>query len=296
ATPVIAAATAQDLQREVDELVCLQAPEAFSAVGFWYEHFPQTTDDEVTAVLERTRETALRDVPAPAVPPTGAAGAPVGVTIPCDAGLLEGILQVPAAPHGLVLFAHGSGSGRHSPRNQRVARALQGSGLATLLLDLLTRDEEREDERSGHLRFDIGFLAARLVAATGWASQSPLTRRLPIGYFGAGTGAGAALEAAAQIPATVKTIVSRGGRPDLAGESSLSRVRAPTLLIVGARDEEVLRLNREAMARIGAERRLVVVPGATHLFEEPGALDTVARLASGWFTQHLVLGESEARI
>jgi dienelactone hydrolase len=177
-----------------------------------------------------------------------------------------------------------------------VARTVQDAGLATLLLDLLTVDEEREDELTGHLRFDIGLLARRLLAATRWASQAALTRGLPIGYFGASTGAGAALQAAAEIPETVRAIVSRGGRPDLAGAGSLSRVRAPTLLIVGARDEEVLRLNREAMARIPAQHRLVVVPRATHLFEEPGALDTVARLAARWFAQHLVLEQSEARI
>ncbi|MGZ6123953.1 MAG: phosphoribosyltransferase family protein, partial [Myxococcales bacterium] len=221
AVPVIAAETARDLEREVDKLIYLHAPEVFYAVGCWYDLFPQTTDDEVTSLLERVRDANLRGVPASENSQAEAAGDPVDVSIPCDAGRLEGFLEIPAAPHGLVLFAHGSGSGRHSPRNQHVARVLQDAGLATLLLDLLTLDEEREDELSGHLRFDIGLLARRLVAATRWASQAPLTRRLPIGYFGASTGAAAALEAAAQIPEMVVAIVSRGGRPDLAGAGNL---------------------------------------------------------------------------
>jgi putative phosphoribosyl transferase len=296
AVPVIAAETARDLEREVDKLVCVRAPEVFYAVGCWYDQFPQTTDDEVTTLLELMADAVQREVPAPDNPPPEPTGDPVDVSIPCDAGVLEGFLEIPAAPHGLVLFAHGSGSGRHSARNQHVARAVQDAGLATLLLDLLTLEEEREDALTGHLRFDIGLLAQRLLAATRWASQSALTRRLPIGYFGASTGAAAALQAAAQVPGLVRAIVSRGGRPDLAGESALSRVVAPTLLIVGARDEEVLRINRAAMARIPAKHRLVVVPRATHLFEEPGTLDTVARLAARWFAQHLILEESEVRV
>ncbi len=293
AVPVVAAESARDLGAEVDKLVYLQAPEVFYAVGCWYEVFGQTSDEEVASLLELARE------PAPGVArlPQAPAGDPADVAIPCEAGTLEGRLEIPAAPHGIVLFAHGSGSGRHSPRNQHVARVLQGAGLATLLMDLLTLDEEREDERTGHLRFDIGLLARRLLAAARWVSRAPPTRQLPIGYFGASTGAAAALEAAAQAPDLVRAIVSRGGRPDLAGRDSLPGVRAPTLLIVGGHDREVLQLNREAMALLhAAEHRLVVVPRATHLFEEPGALDTVARLAAAWFTQRLVLEDREARV
>ena len=216
--------------------------------------------------------------------------------IPVDGITLEGDLTIPEGATGIVLFAHGSGSSRFSPRNRAVAADLHAGGFATLLLDLLTAEEERSDALTGHLRFDIGLLARRLLAATRWASQAALTARLPIGYFGGSTGAAAALRAAAQIPETVEAIVSRGGRPDLAGEESLSRVRAPTLLIVGSRDEEVLRLNRSAMARIPARHKLVVIPGATHLFEEPGTLDTVARVAARWFAHYLVLQGTEARL
>ena len=286
AVPVIAASTAEEFRREVDKLIYLHAPEAFYAVGCWYELFTQTKDDEVISLLELARKAALDGVPPPESSSPAMEGDPAEVAIPCEAGPLEGLLEIPAAPHGIVIFAHGSGSGRHSPRNQHVARLLQASGLATLLLDLLTLEEEREDELTGHLRFDIGLLARRLAVATRWVSQAPLTRGLPIGYFGASTGAGAALMAAAQFPELVKAIVSRGGRPDLAGEASLSRVRAPTLLIVGGRDEEVLQLNRQAMASLHAEHRLVVVPRATHLFEEPGTLEQVVRLATDWFCDH----------
>jgi dienelactone hydrolase len=186
-----------------------------------------------------------------------------------------------------VLFAHGSGSSRHSPRNRYVAGVLRAAGLATLLMDLLTPEEEAEDRHTARLRFDIGLLAERLVGATDWLAQQPQTAGWPVGYFGASTGAGAALVAAAQRPDVVGAVVSRGGRPDLAG-GALARVEAPTLLIVGGRDEPVIGLNRQALGRLGAaEKKLVIVSGATHLFEEPGALEEVARLASGWFTRHL---------
>jgi dienelactone hydrolase len=186
-----------------------------------------------------------------------------------------------------VLFAHGSGSSRHSPRNRYVAGVLRAAGLATLLMDLLTPEEEAEDRYTGHLRFDIDLLAERLVAATDWLAQQPQTAGWPVGYFGASTGAGAALVAAARRPDAVGAVVSRGGRPDLAG-AALARVKAPTLLIVGGRDEPVIALNQQALGRLGAAvKKLVIVPGATHLFEEPGALEEVARLASGWFTRHL---------
>ena len=296
AVPVIAAESADQLAGEVDKLVYLQAPEVFYAVGCWYEVFSQTTDEQVASLLELARKAEQQDSAAPERPAGATDLDPIELSIPCEAGRLEGLLEIPAAPHGVVIFAHGSGSGRNSPRNQHVARVLQRSGLATVLLDLLTEEEEREDEVTGHLRFDIALLASRLGAATRWVSQAAPTRRLPIGYFGASTGAAAALEAAAQFPDRVRAVVSRGGRPDLAPKESFAHVRAPTLLIVGGRDPEVVRLNREAMSLLRAEHRLVVVPRATHLFEEPGALDTVARLASAWFTQHLVLRESEARV
>jgi putative phosphoribosyl transferase len=199
---------------------------------------------------------------------------------------LEGDLGSPEDARGVVLFAHGSGSGRHSPRNRYVARALQRAGLATLLIDLLTPEEERADLRAGHLRFDIGLLAERLAGATEWLIGNPDTRELPIGYFGASTGAGAALVAAAERPREVGAIVSRGGRPDLAGDA-LPRVEAPTLLIVGGNDAPVIGMNEEAFARMRAEKRLEIVAGATHLFEEPGALDEVTRLAAGWFGRYL---------
>jgi putative phosphoribosyl transferase len=200
---------------------------------------------------------------------------------------LEGNLVVPEAAQGVVLFAHGSGSSRHSPRNRRVAGLLHEARLATLLVDLLTSDEEMADRRSGHLRFDIGLLAERLVEAADWLGRQPETRDLALGCFGASTGAGAALVAAAARPHAVGAVVSRGGRPDLAGPS-LPVVRSPTLLVVGGDDHPVLELNRQAYERLHCEKRLVVVPGATHLFEEPGALEEVARHAREWFEHHLV--------
>jgi dienelactone hydrolase len=199
---------------------------------------------------------------------------------------LEGSLGIPKSAGGVVLFAHGSGSGRHSPRNRYVARVLREANLATLLIDLLTEDEEEVDLRTTRLRFDIGLLARRLVGATDWLVQSPDTEQLRIGYFGASTGAGAALVAAAERPDEVGAIVSRGGRPDLAGDA-LPLVKAPTLLIVGGNDEPVIGMNEEALARMRAEKRLQIVPGASHLFEEPGALEEVARLATVWFARHL---------
>jgi dienelactone hydrolase len=208
------------------------------------------------------------------------------VRIPVGQVRLDGDLTLPAAPHGVVVFAHGSGSSRFSSRNRFVAQQLREAGLGTLLMDLLTPEEERVDERTAHLRFDIGLLAERLVGATDWLKLQPETADLPVGYFGASTGGGAALVAAAQRPDDVGAVVSRGGRPDLAGEA-LRHVRAPTLLIVGGEDRVVIRMNQEALALIPAEKQLVIVPGATHLFEEPGALEEVARLASLWFNTYL---------
>lgn len=208
------------------------------------------------------------------------------VSIPAGTVTLAGDLVVPESSRGIVVFAHGTGSSRHSPRNRYVAEALREAGLATLLMDLLTLDEEAADARTGHLRFDIDLLAERLVAATDWLAFGPRTDRLAIGYFGASTGAGAALVAAAERPDLVRAIVSRGGRPDLAN-AALERVKAPTLLIVGSHDEPVIDMNRAAMAHMRAPVRLEIVPGASHLFEEPGTLQTVAALAREWFAHHL---------
>jgi putative phosphoribosyl transferase len=199
---------------------------------------------------------------------------------------LRGDLAVPAGARGIVLFAHGSGSGRRSPRNRQVAATLREAGLATLLFDLLTADEEEVDRRSGDLRFDINLLADRLAKTTDWLVSQPNVGRLPVGYFGASTGGGAALVAAARRPELVWAVVSRGGRPDLAGDA-LTHVEAPTLLIVGELDPVVLDLNQRALEVIPATKDLVVVPGASHLFEEPGTLEQVARHAAGWFGRHL---------
>lgn len=200
--------------------------------------------------------------------------------------VLEGSLVVPFGASGIVVFAHGSGSSRHSPRNRYVAQVLQRAGLGTLLLDLLTEEEEEEERYTRHLRFDIELLADRLVGVSEWIAQNATTARLPIGFFGSSTGGGAALVAAARLPETIRAVVSRGGRPDLAS-ASLPQVRAPTLLIVGGSDIHVIALNREALAQLECERQLLLVPGATHLFEEPGALEQVAQLASHWFVEHL---------
>jgi putative phosphoribosyl transferase len=209
------------------------------------------------------------------------------VGIPVGRVGLIGDLSIHEGSQGIVVFAHGSGSGRHSTRNRFVAGRLQAAGLATLLVDLLTEEEEAIDEHTAHLRFDIGMLAERLVGICDWLADDDRTADLAVGYFGASTGGGAALVAAAQQPERVAAVVSRGGRPDLAG-AALPSVRAPTLLIVGSRDEVVLRLNEDALKRLGARRKdLIVVPGATHLFEEPGKLEVVAQLAAEWFTRHL---------
>src|SRR5438067_4789367 len=208
------------------------------------------------------------------------------VRIPAGRATLDGNLSIPENATALVLFVHGSGSSRHSPRNQFVARTLNNAGLGTLLFDLLTPEEEAIDARTAELRFNIGLLAERLVHATKWATQQEQTRDLRIGHFGSSTGGGAALvAAAAEGPQDVGAVVSRGGRPDLAGEA-LPKVRAPTLLIVGGNDDVVIELDERARDRMGCEVKLEIVPGATHLFEEPGALETVAKLASDWFLLH----------
>jgi putative phosphoribosyl transferase len=209
-----------------------------------------------------------------------------GVTVPARGAELSGDLAIPPGARGIVLFAHGSGSSRHSPRNRAVAAALRDAGLGTLLMDLLTPDEERRDRMTGELRFDVGLLGERVVAAVDWVAAEAATAALAVGCFGASTGAAGALIAAAERPERVGTVVSRGGRPDLAAPW-LERVEAPTLLIVGERDESVIELNRRALALMRCEAELVIVPGATHLFEEPGALEEVARLAAGWFNARL---------
>jgi putative phosphoribosyl transferase len=206
--------------------------------------------------------------------------------IALEDAVLEADLALPSSARGVVAFAHGSGSSRHSPRNRFVADVLVGGGLGALLVDLLTPDEERRDARTRELRFDIGLLARRLAGIVEWLAAEPPTAGLPVGLFGASTGGGAALVAAARHPDAVAAVVSRGGRPDLAGPA-LAEVRAPTLLIVGGEDTVVIELNRQAMARLGGDKRLEIVPGATHLFEEPGTLEQVAALARDWFTTHL---------
>jgi putative phosphoribosyl transferase len=208
------------------------------------------------------------------------------VQVPADPVTLEGNLTLPEGARGVVLFAHGSGSSRHSPRNRYVARLLNDAKLATLLIDLLTPGEEAIDLQTAKLRFNIELLAERLVAATDWLAQYEDTRDLRVSHFGASTGAAAALVAAAVRASLVRAVVSRGGRPDLAG-NSLSHVRAPTLLIVGGNDDVVIQLNQEALTHLHCEKRLVIVPGASHLFEESGALDQVAWLASDWFVRHV---------
>ncbi|MGC2457798.1 MAG: alpha/beta family hydrolase [Gallionellaceae bacterium] len=204
------------------------------------------------------------------------------VTIPAGRAFLEGELILPEQASAVVLFAHGSGSSRFSPRNTYVASVLQQAGIGTLLFDLLTREEDRDYET----RFDIALLTRRLLAATAWIRQEPRTQSLNIGYFGASTGAAAALQAAAEMGKVIMAVVSRGGRPDLAGANALGKVTAPTLLIVGGQDDVVIELNREAYALLGCEKELVIIHGATHLFEEPGTLEQAAHAAAGWFTRH----------
>jgi putative phosphoribosyl transferase len=212
--------------------------------------------------------------------------------------VLEANLSIPKNTQGVVIFAHGSGSSRHSPRNRYVAQVLQNEGIATLLIDLLTEDEEEIDLQTRHLRFDIGLLAKRLIGATDWLKQNSGSRDFKVGYFGASTGAAAALVAAAERPNTINAIVSRGGRPDLAGIDTLQKVQAPTLLIGGGNDVPVIDMNKQALDKMhvlkdnnnnneNKKKRLVIVPGATHLFEEPGKLEEVARLAAEWFSIYL---------
>lgn len=283
AVPVAASQAIEELAPLVDEVVCLYATPTLHAIGLWYEEFGQTPDEEVVRLLALAREPQAAAASAGATVP---AFDPQEVSIPIADGALRGTFSGPPAPIGLVLFAHGSGSSRLSPRNRHVASVLHHFGMATLLFDLLTSEEEALDAETAELRFDIDLLAGRLVHATDWSLTSALTRGLPVGYFGASTGAAAALVAAAQRPEHIRAVVSRGGRPDLAGDS-LAHVRAPTLLLVGGQDLSVIELNEQAAAQLIAPHKLVIVPGATHLFEEPGTLDAVARLAGDWLRLHL---------
>ncbi|MCZ7527490.1 MAG: phosphoribosyltransferase family protein [Acidimicrobiia bacterium] len=284
AVPVGAPDTVQMLSREADEVVCLEVHADLMAIGLWYDDFAQTTDDEVVRLLgEAAAWTPPREHVGEGPVEPGPGDDPPGereVSVPVGPVHLPGSLRTPAAVTGLVIFAHGSGSSRLSPRNRFVADVLHEAGLATLLFDLLTPVEAADRANV----FDVPALAERLGAAREWARHEP-EGSLPVGYFGASTGAAAALWAAADDP-SVMAVVSRGGRPDLAAEH-LARVRAPTLLIVGGHDDVVLDLNRRAQRMLVCENRLDVVPGATHLFEEPGTLEQAAALARDWFREHL---------
>ncbi|AWN30584.1 phosphoribosyltransferase family protein [Streptomyces sp. NEAU-S7GS2] len=267
------------LGEDADELVCLRTPRNFYAIGQFYADFSQTDDDEVVACLE---EAIARPVSTRRTPSRHTVPEDPEADVRAGAMVLRGQLTVPEGAMGIVVFAHGSGSSWHSPRNRFVAAGLNRAGLGTLLFDLLT--EEEESDRANV--FDTGLLARRLADATGWLRRQPATEGLAVGYFGASTGAAAALWAAAEPGARIAAVVSRGGRPDLAGPR-LPAVTAPTLLIVGGHDELVLDLNRDAQSQLRCENRLAAVPGATHLFEEPGALEKVTDLARDWFTHHM---------
>ncbi|MGW3462046.1 phosphoribosyltransferase family protein [Streptomyces olivaceoviridis] len=274
AVPVAPRDFARRLGGDADELVCLDTPWHFAAVGQFYADFAQVGDEEVTACLRRAASRHRHT--------TGAGSTDREVTVTAGGARLGGRLTVPEDATGVVAFAHGSGSSRHSPRNRFVAEGLHRAGLGTLLFDLLTDAEEAD---RGNV-FDIALLAGRLLDATRWLREEPGTEGLAIGFFGASTGAAAALWAAADPEAHPAAVVSRGGRPDLAGPR-LAAVTAPTLLVVGGADPQVLALNRDAQARLRCENRLEVVPGATHLFEEPGTLERVTELARDWFTDHM---------
>jgi predicted phosphoribosyltransferase/dienelactone hydrolase len=283
AVPVAAPQSLDAMAQLCDETVCVVAPQDFRAVGQFYENFPPVSEDEVLALLAVPAASAASAAALRAGAPAGHAPRVLHVRVPAGGVVLEGDLEMPDGARGLVVFAHGSGSGRHSPRNRSVARVLNARGLATLLCDLL--DEREDGDRAA--RFDIALLAARVEALLAWASHAEAVEGLPIGLFGASTGAAAALLAAARKPEAVAAVVSRGGRPDLAGRTALAATRAPTLLIVGGADTQVLELNRAAQALMPEGTSLAVVPRATHLFEEPGALEQVAELAARWFERHL---------
>jgi putative phosphoribosyl transferase len=287
ATPVGAPSTVRELREEADEVICLLEPEPMWAIGMWYRDFSQVPDEEVLALLRSAQERVETEAQTPAS--TAATGASPETPARAQVSILYesppstiGDLTLPSPCGCLVLFAHGSGSSRTSPRNRQVAAALNSRGVATLLFDLLTPEEELRRINV----FDVPLLASRLRQATEWTHTQPQLASLPIGYFGASTGAAAALWAAADLRGQIGAVVSRGGRPDLASPR-LAEVDAPTLLIVGGADTVVLDLNSQALRQLHSPSRLEVVPGATHLFEEPGALQEVSRLAAEWFGEHL---------
>ena len=296
AVPVAPPGWEARLGGDADELVSVATPRSFFAIGQFYADFAQTADSEVTACLEHAApvpaagpgavQVADHGEPADDPPARDEADDPPArdeeVEVSDGTARLAGQLTVSADARGIVVFAHGSGSSRHSPRNRYVAAVLNQAGLGTLLFDLLTPDEEADRANV----FDVGLLARRLVGVTEWLRGQAAAAGVPVGYFGASTGAAAALWAAAEPEARIAAVVSRGGRPDLASPR-LGSVRAPTLLIVGGRDDIVLGLNRQAQAQLRCENDLAVVPGATHLFEEPGTLTAAAELARDWFTRHL---------
>ncbi len=284
AVPVAPPAAVRALQADADDVVCAEVSARFLGIGEWYDDFRQVSDDEVRRLLD---ESGMRDDLSGEGSRAGGATrrGPVtqtAVDIDADGLVLPGVLAVPPAPKGVVVFAHGSGSSHHSPRNQQVAAALHRADLATVLFDLLGEAEGQERAKV----FDVGVLGARLASAVAWTRQRAELGDLPMGLFGASTGAAAAVVTGAWLAPTVRAVVSRGGRPDLAPETDLRRLDIPVLLIVGSRDETVLEHNRWALAHL-PQGHLEVVPGAGHLFEEPGALDTVALLASTFFGEHL---------
>lgn len=284
ATPVASESAVRELRDTADEVVALSVPHPFYAVGQFYADFRPTSDRDVVAALS----TASRPSPVVVEPVAGVrqVGTDEEVAIQLDSTVLAGRLTVPIDARGAIVFAHGSGSSRHSPRNRAVAAALNQRGFATLLFDLLTRTEEAD---RGNV-FDIPLLGDRLARVTDWLRSQPTVADLDVGYFGASTGAAAALWAAAALGTRVAAVVSRGGRPDLAW-SRLTAVRSPTLLIVGSRDPEVLELNRRAATQLRCEHQISVVHGATHLFEEPGALSVVTDSAAEWFSRHLAAAQ-----
>jgi putative phosphoribosyl transferase len=295
AAPVGSSESVSMLAEEADRVVCLTVPRYLHGVGRWYRDFTPVSDEQVLALLAEAAGDG--NAPGPPMqasspkPPTAVSGGSASEKLSFDLGgvRLAGDLTMPASARGLVLFAHGSGSSRMSPRNRAVARALNEAGLATLLFDLLDEQEALRRE----LVFDVSLLAGRLEVVTRWARSQPRLESLPIGYFGASTGAAAALRAAAEIGDMVSAVVSRGGRPDLAGDH-LSSVHSPTLLIVGGHDPQVLELNRHAATQLRCPHDLVVVDGAGHLFEEPGTLERVGELAIEWFRHYLVSEHDEA--
>lgn len=282
AAPVAPEEARRRFARIADELITLATPAGFMAVGQFYEDFAQVPDKTVLDLLEAARRTMAARVPGQQEDADDPPLMSTDVDIPCGAVALHGHVEVPEDPLGLVIFAHGSGSSRHSPRNRFVASLLNEAGIGTLLFDLLTTAEEVDRANV----FDVELLAARLVDVTAWARRQPALGELPIGYFGASTGAAAALWAAAEQDDDIAAVVSRGGRPDLAGPR-LGLVRAPTLLVVGGHDDVVIGLNQWAAERLTCEHELLVVPGATHLFEEPDTLRRAADAATEWFRRHL---------